>query len=157
MRYLSLSLLALVPLLAIPEIAHANDLFSVTGDGHTISFNLPATPTVLNPMSYDFSIDTTVTDNGVTAPDMLVFYTGPDGGAFTDTFFGLSFVSPQLYTGSTSAPTFILGTFAGTDGIPGSPNDVSIAITASPEPSSIALLCTGLLGVAGVARRRFKI
>jgi hypothetical protein len=157
MRYLSLSLVTLVSVFAIPGIAHANDLFSVTGDGNTISFNLPATPTVIDPTYYDFSVDATVTDNGVTSPDVLAFYTGSDGGAFTDSFFGLSFVSAQLYTGSTSDPTFVLGTLGATDGLPGSPNDVSINITASPELSSFALLGTGLLGVVGVVRRRFKV
>lgn len=48
----------------------------------------------------------------------------------------------------TNAATSLVGTFGGGVGVQG------LAIAAVPEPGTWALLATGLLGVAGVARRR---
>ena len=60
----------------------------------------------------------------------------------------------QLYTGSESSPTFDLGPFTFTSGDTLTITQVATpAIT--PEPSSIALLGTGLLGAAGILRKRF--
>jgi PEP-CTERM motif len=71
------------------------------------------------------------------------------------------FEGPQLYTGDESDPIFTPGTYS----LSGDPDShtfdtesITLTISAAPavpEPSSLVLLGTGVLGCAGAVRRRF--
>jgi hypothetical protein len=64
---------------------------------------------------------------------------------------------PQLYSGSEDAPTFITDSWTRLLTDNGLPATITITdiTSATPEPSSIALLGTGFLGFAGIVGRRF--
>lgn len=66
--------------------------------------------------------------------------------------------TPALYTGTLQSPTLQLGSFDGAFGVldvtdldPSATQPAAV----TPEPSSFALLGTGLLGAAGILRKRF--
>jgi PEP-CTERM motif len=104
-------------------------------------------------------------------PSEIRFNTGANGGLFDVTVgSGLNasefdFQGDQLFGGTTSAPTFANGTFAPTGWTYSDPSNfdaqtptsASVSVTATPEPSSILLILSGLAATfIGVARRKSK-
>jgi len=115
-----------------------------TGDFTTgIGFVLPGTPV-------NFSLDGLLLWAG---PVDLTFYSAASGsGELLDAagLFGLSGIS-QLYCGSEDSPTFLPGTYTGTDPLSDPSGLTATLVISAPEPSSLLLLFSALLSIAGVA------
>jgi hypothetical protein len=174
------ALLALA--LMAPLGAHADtiDDFVITGGSYAITFSLPASPTGNNstcpvgnfaclPGSETaFYLNAPATINGVTSNAAFAFPTFRFIGGLsispTPPFPGRLF-GPQLFAPDAGDPTFLLGTYslAGNDPSGALPFiNYTLTITqetrsaATPEPSSLALFSTGILGLIGFTRSRFR-
>ena len=110
-----------------------------------IGFLLPAVPV-------DFFVYDQLFQSG---PVDLSFYSSGTGelfeagglfGLFGTGFFDLD-GTDQLYCGSEGSPTFLPGTYTGTDSDSGLTGTLVIS---APEPSSLLLLFSALLSIAGV-------
>jgi hypothetical protein len=109
----------------------------VAGQGYTVSFYLEQRP--------NYGVDpVTVSVGGVN------LLSGVDSPAnwtlYTETFIATN--PTELLNFSTSIPNFGGDYDAGVSG-------VSVAVAATPEPGSIILLGSGLLGLFGAVRRKF--
>ncbi len=141
------------------------DNFVFQGGGVTATFSLPASPT---PSAFDldnyFEIpNITTSAGGVTVSGAVDFFVDADGGGASWTNADLS--GPQLFSGTTDAPTFSLGSFllTGTYDLGDGPTPISGTLTISPgmpvstaipEPGSWLLLGTGAVASLGSVRRR---
>ena len=99
---------------------------------------------LLSGVSADFSLD-----GVVLFPESfdLNFYSSGTGELFdAGGAFGLD-GTDQLYCGSEGSPTFLPGTYTGTDSDSGLTGTLVIS---APEPSSLLLLFSALLSIAGV-------
>jgi hypothetical protein len=170
LRALLPALLVACLAVATPAFATSLDNFSIT-DGETgavYTFSLAANP---NPpsivtASYFEMTGVTMLVNGVSETGNVFFEDSSNAGGAaifgtTITLDDVGVGNAQLFTGMNNDPTFDLGTFTLlNDSHPTVAADdasVTISSAAAPEPSSFILLGTGVLGLAGVVRRRLAI
>jgi len=154
---------------ALPIAAHADpiDNFTLTDIvGDTITFSLPASPPVFGPSDPDLfetfpvflSFNPTFFGNKILEGQIL-FSSALGGGGLTVLIFhpgSTTAITDQgdlLYSGTTTDPTFLTGTFhLGSDTLTIIPEAGRV-----PEPSTLALLATGALGVLSLARQRRRV
>jgi len=150
-RIVSVSLV--IPLMC--AMAHAATMsdFSATGTPYgNISLTLPTSPT---PSSFtaDSFVLTSVSliVDGDPATEDITFYTSAAGGGGGGG--GARVMGDQLFSGPTSSPTFLSGSFTVGD----FPVTISSPTSPVPEPSSLLLLGTGILGACGVVRNKLHL
>jgi hypothetical protein len=119
----------------IGDLANDNDLYYPLLDGGALD-------------AYGFSYQTG-TGSGIT--DYNIYYIA---GAPTGTYDLLSSADPPSDGNPNDYPTYTLDSFSITDTTTGTSVTSPPGTAATPEPGSLALLATGMLGVAGVVRRR---
>jgi hypothetical protein len=142
--------------------------FSSPGAPYTLTFTLPTTP---DPSSFAFEddadgifgLDATVKVNNISFPGSRIEFFDPDqlGGlalclseicmpAFPPSPNSWDFIGDALFTGNASGPVFISGK-AAID-----PSQSIYAIAPVPEPTSLLLLGTGLVGFATSTRHKLS-
>jgi hypothetical protein len=146
--------------------ADSIDTFTYQSGGNAFVWQLPASPIpaggdVLLGFAFAFPIVSVSENSGPPQSGSFIFFSNASQGGL-DLNFGpdllvIHSISPQLYSGPETSPTFLLGTFQLTDyalyDVNGMPATLVIA---SPEPSGIALLFLSLLSVnALLSVRRF--
>lgn len=159
MKSLARTLVASAALGALATPASAvNRLFTISG-APDASFELPASPVpdLVFPDAFRIaSVSGTLNGNPVTA--IMEFYlAGSGGGVCAGTFCSLlDLCGPQLFSGATDAPTFVLGDYQMTDFLGNPTGRLVISEVGGggtvPEPGTWAMLVAGF-GMVGCALR----
>jgi hypothetical protein len=169
-------------LISAPILRADSVLFTLSDSAHVFSFTLPtpATPDASGahaPIPFFFFNDVPVTEDGLTTDESVLFLVEPVGTnqlEFADSFSvnGAGNITPtnEIYVfaagekfsgGSVDSPAFTPGTT-----VTGLTNDnlgtlrqgavlsVTTPAAQTPEPGGFVLLGSGLLGFAGVIRRK---
>jgi hypothetical protein len=163
------SLRTILALLVASTLYAKADSFTLTWPNNTLTFNLSISDAFIDSDEHGtdelffFNIDMKLnSENGVAqflaffnpdAPSVLLF------NAVPPLFDVADFDSDDaLWGGPVDDPSFVLGTHAGTFSLNGSAATLVIAPDSStvPEPSTFALLATGILGLAGASWRRLS-
>jgi PEP-CTERM motif-containing protein len=166
---LPIKLLSLAIILTAAWSAKADTLvFTLSGGGDTFTFSLPSNP---SPDSGIPGTSFTLMNILITQDSMIdftadiTFSNGGHGGGLefplpSSPFpppINLDLTGPQLYTGSEISPSFSPTVTPFTLSEPNSSDTFTLDITDAstvPEPSTVAMLATGLLALAGTARRK---
>lgn len=174
----ALTLLATASFLPIATRADTIDDFVLVGDGNTITFSLPSSPPgnlstcpVGGPISClpgsqtAFYLSAPVVINGVTEMGSFSFPTDRFGGGLRLSPLPGVLQGPQLFAPDAASPTFLPGVYT-LDPFPaiGGPPFTTYTLTiasdpstaATPEPSTLAMFTTGVLGFIGLTRSRFR-
>jgi len=131
-------------------------LYTLTGT-ENVTFQLDS-----NPSNWDNGRINGVTIHTASGPQVgyVGFFASLYGGGIYDSFDGAGFYghfNQQLYSDTPSGPVLLLGTFAGSSSSGSGPFDETITVTnlsATPEPSTFALLGTGIAFAGSMARRK---
>ncbi len=165
-RYFVVAAVLLAMVSARGARADEVDQFTLQAGSYTVSFQLPASPVnptvdldckAQYPPEFCFTSVPVTSNLPLPAAFDIDFFGESAGGGLDLTFgFGDYFdkSGPQLYSGTETAPTFLLGTFALTDYYNGTEASLTIS-QVTPEPGTLVLLGSGGLGALGVARRRW--
>jgi hypothetical protein len=148
--------------------------FTAPGEPWAFTFEAYTNPSILsfgnggfNFEFWGFNYTLNSLPAGIT-PSFIRFFSGANGGGFLICFNGTTtasctdglgsplFGQPQMYTGTTAAPTLIPGTFSITSfaavvnsTVFDQPNTTVLATVAIPEPSTLLTLAAGLLVLGG--------
>jgi len=133
--------------------SNSNVQYTLTAPGLTMSFTLPADPTIISSANgQDFTVKASnVTLDGKSLGTYtLEFLNASQGGGFEFTLLGVTFdfAGAQLYTNPEGSPAMSTGNFS--LGIAG----VDHLVASAPEPATLLLLGSGLLGFGFFARRK---
>ncbi|MEO8736144.1 MAG: PEP-CTERM sorting domain-containing protein [Edaphobacter sp.] len=156
MRSLARTVVVSLAIPAMCAVAHASTLmydFTATGTPYgNVSLSLPASPIPASFTATSFELASVpLTVDGDMATENIDFYTLAVGGGAGGG--GTRVDGSQLFTGPTSSPTFLTGTFP----IGGFSLTISNPTpSAVPEPSSLILLGTGLLGAVGILTKKLR-
>jgi hypothetical protein len=148
--------------------------FSGAGEPWTFAFQADSNPAVsdvgMGGLDFAFSNFSYTLDTLPVAitPTFIRFFSGTNGGGFLICFNGTTagncadglgsplFGQPQMYTGTTAAPTLSTGSFSITSfaaivnsTVFDEPNTTVLATSSAPEPSTLLTLAAGLLVLGG--------
>jgi PEP-CTERM motif len=170
-------------LISAPLLRADSILFNMTTSGHSFSFTLPSQQAPdqsgkdFENLPFFFFNNVAVTVDGVTTNQGVLFGDNGDQSiaignkwrvtaedqVVADNFFEGFFEEAQsMFSGPAANPTFIPGSENGFFIEPGQVNEPAATleitkVAQTPEPGSFALFGSGLLGFAGVMRRKLAI
>lgn len=162
MRSLARTVAVSLVIPVLGAVAHASTLmydFTATGTRFgNISFSLPASPTPdsFNKRSFELNSVPLLVD-GESVMEDIRFFTRPGGGGARGG--RVRAEGPQLFTGPTSSPTFLTGNFRIRNfflNISDPSPTTDPGSSPVPEPSSLFLFGTGLLGVCGLIKKKMS-